>query len=134
MRNQVQIIGSRAIGKSTALLRLALYEGANIAVPNRSSLEAYIDIASSILQIPYEEIVKDPLYVKVKNVLIAPIWVYLMRPHHPQYNRSKPLYVDELLVCLEAELGRNIDGYSLTTSDARWEEPIFPDCRYEEEV
>lgn len=98
-----------------------------------TTAKVFADIATDILAVSREEIVMDSHYVKVRNVLIAPIYLYQMRPHHPQYDRSKPLYVDELLHCLAVELGRSIDGYSLTTINTVYDEPIYKDRDYEEE-
>lgn len=108
-----KIIASRTTGKSATLLRLALQNHADIAVPTAFT-GVYVDLATDVLHIPKEEISHDRNrhIVKIRDIEIAPVEYFRSKPEI-----RKPLYVDELDLALGRLLGRSINGYSLSIDD-----------------
>ncbi len=97
-----RIIASRASGKSTELLRMALDNHGNIAVFNSHAVETFVVLARDVLHIPPEEIQYTFGFAKIKDATVASIVEYEKNPR--DFNRSKPLYIDEISACMKSLL------------------------------
>lgn len=97
-----RIIASRASGKSTELLRMALENHGNIAVFNSHAVETFVVLARDVLHIAPEEIHHTFGIAKIRDVTVASILEYETEPR--QYNRSRPLYIDEISACMKSLL------------------------------
>lgn len=97
-----RIIATRATGKSTALLHMALENHGNIAVFNSHAVKTFVVLARDVLHIPPEEIQHKFGFAKIRDVTVASIVEYETNPRN--FNRSKPLYIDEISACMKSLL------------------------------
>ena len=110
-----RIIATRRTGKSTVLLRMALENHGNIAVFNSHAVETFVVLARDVLHIPPEEI--ETAYAagwaKIKDVTVASILEYVGITDTRGFNRARPLYIDEIGLCMQSLLYRfKLGGYT----------------------
>ena len=96
-----RIIASRASGKSTELLRMALDNHGDIAVFDNHAIETFVELAIEVLHIPPEEISQVNGRATIKDVTVASVLEYA-NPHRTLgFNRARPLYIDEISACMK---------------------------------
>lgn len=127
-----RIIATRNTGKSTALLCMALENHGNIAVFNSHAVETFVVLARDVLHIPEEEIQHKFGFAKIKDVTVTSILEYETEPR--KYNRSRPLYIDEIGLCMKTLLFPfNIGGYTESLEEASYENVYREKQDYEKE-
>lgn len=128
-----RIIATRATGKSTTLLRMALENHGNIAVFNSHAVETFVVLARDVLHIPEEEIQHKFGFAKIKDVTVASIVEYETNPRG--FNRARPLYIDEIGLCMQSLLRRfELGGYTESLEEASYENVYGEKRDYEEET
>lgn len=128
-----RIIATRRTGKSTALLRMALENHGDIAVFNSHAVETFVVLARDVLHIQPEEIHHIFGTAKIRDVTVASILEYETEPR--KYNRSRPLYIDEIGLCMKTMLFPfNIGGYTESLEEAFYENVYGEKQDYEEET
>lgn len=128
-----RIIATRATGKSTELLRMALDNHGNIAVFNSHAVETFVVLARDVLHIPEEEIQHTFGFAKIKDVTVASVVEYETHPR--RFNRSKPLYIDEIGGCMKSLMFPfQVCGYTESLEEASYENVYGEKQAYEEET
>lgn len=132
-----RIIASRASGKSTELLRMALENHGNIAVFSSHAVETFVVLARDVLHIPPEEIetAYSAGWARIKDVTVASILEYVGITDTRGFNRAKPLYIDEIGLCMQSLLYRfKLGGYTESLEEASYENVDGEKRDYEEET
>jgi len=112
-----RIIGSRATGKSTELLKMALRDNADIAVWSHAA--NHFALIAREIGIPKEQIKFITDGVVIRDVVVAPIYKFLYASDGI-FAQHKNLYIDELDLCLNAlsfKSTHTIAGYTISLED-----------------
>lgn len=99
-----RIIASPATGKSAELLRLALENHGDIVVFNSNTVEVFVALAREVFDIPPEEISRADGRATIKDVTVASVLEYANPNRTRGFNRARPLYIDEISLCMKSLL------------------------------
>lgn len=114
-----RIIASRGTGKSTALLKMALKDNADIAVSCHTSMQHFIRIATEI-GIDADEIKLQDDCVIIRSVIVAPIRYFITHAPSGIFAQHKKLYIDEIDACLRRlPSTHDIEGFTMSMEEAK---------------